>query len=47
MKNIFKPEEDRGYRTPQEQEQNTYSKNYGVKPLYKGYNKALRKTMYK
>jgi|GEM_PF-2981242 len=47
MKNIFKPEEDRGYKPPRDWEQNTYSKNYGLKPLYKGHGKALRKTIYK
>ena len=47
MKHIFKPEEDRGYNPSQDREENAYSKNYGLKPLYKGHTKALRKNLYK
>lgn len=47
MKTIFKPEEDRGYKPSRDREQNAYSKNYGLRPLYKGHSKALRKTIYK
>lgn len=47
MKSIFKPEEDRGYKPQQKRDHGTYSKNYGIRPLYKGHSKALRKTIYK
>lgn len=47
MKNIYKPEEDYGYRPPRDLAKGVYTKNLGIKPLYKGYNKAMKKSIYK